>query len=590
MAMNPKIEKGAPHVPGVELDSQSLEGVFGTGQETTGLTGLRDSDTGFNLKEVLGILDAEIQKRMRIEAQLAEYQSKFRREKEKFRTLSEMSPLGITLLRGDGRYKYINPKFKELFGYPIEDIPTGRQWFRKAFPDKRYRKEVIAAWRSDLEETAIGEFRPRTYKVRCHDGADKTIHSRPIRMAGGDILVVFEDITERKQLEEHLQQAQKMEAIGTLAGGIAHDFNNILAAIMGYAELLAFEMPKDSPAWHNLQAMLKSSHRAKDLVGQILAFSRHNELSHMPVKVSTIAKEALKMLRASLPATIEIRPKFNHPDGIVQANPTQIHQVLMNLCTNAGHAMRETGGMLEVGLDRVRADHSEELLHPDLKPGTFLRIRVGDTGHGMNPDQLDRIFDPYYTTKDTGEGTGLGLAVVRGIIKAHNGVVTVQSKPNHGSRFDVFLPEVNAAVPTQADHPVSLPKGTETILFVDDEQALVTMSKQMLELLGYRTVVRTSSIEAYELFRHDPHRFDLVITDMTMPDMTGAQLAVKLLKIRPDTPVILCTGYSEQITEKRARDIGIRAFVLKPLVMREIAEKIREILDGGRAGVLEHEA
>jgi len=502
-----------------------------------------------------------------------------KKEKEKFRVLTEMSPLGIALIGSDGRYKYINPKFEELFGYTLDDIPSGREWFQKAFPNAAYRRQAVNTWMRDSKKAEVGEVRPRHYTVRCLDGTDKIVHFRPLTMDGGDQIIIYEDITERKQLEAHLQQSQKMEAIGTLAGGIAHDFNNILAAILGYGELLAFDMPKGTPAWQNLQAVLKSSHRAKDLVRQILAFSRQNELNLMPVQISSIVKEALQMLRASLPATIEIKRHLEVMDAIVNANPTQIHQVLMNLCTNAAHAMREKGGLLGVSLCRVQLNHQKNANHPDLASGVYLELSVSDTGYGIPAKQLNRIFDPYFTTKEAGDGTGLGLAVVRGIVRAHGGAVTVESTPQKGSIFRVFLPEMFQVITDKLETPQPLLTGKETILFVDDEQALVTMTKQMLELLGYKAVTRTSSIEAFELFQHDPHRFDLVITDMTMPNMTGKQLAQKILEIRPDIPVILCTGYSEQITEQSARQLGIREYVMKPLVMRDIANTIRKVLD-----------
>jgi two-component system cell cycle sensor histidine kinase/response regulator CckA len=502
-----------------------------------------------------------------------------KKEKEKFRVLTEMSPLGVALIGNDGSYRYINPKFEELFGYTLSDIPSGREWFQKAFPDAGYRKKVVDTWIRDLKNADLGEVRPRTYTVRCLDGTDKIVHFRPVTMDEGNQIIIYEDITERKQLEAHLQQSQKMEAIGTLAGGIAHDFNNILAAILGYGELLAFDMPKGTPAWQNLQAVLKSSHRAKDLVGQILAFSRQNELNLMPVQISSIVKEALQMLRASLPATIEIHRHIESTDAIVNANPTQIHQVLMNLCTNAAHAMRAKGGEMGVSLRRVQLNLQNNVNHPDLSPGVYLELSVSDTGHGIPAKQMNRIFDPYFTTKEAGDGTGLGLAVVRGIVRAHGGAVTVESTPEKGSIFHVFLPEMYNEITAKTETNEPLRTGKETILFVDDEQALVTMSKQMLELLGYKAVTRTSSVEAFELFQHDPHRFDLVITDMTMPNMTGEKLAQKVLEVRPDIPVILCTGYSEQITEQLARELGIRAFVMKPLVMRDIANTIREVLD-----------
>jgi signal transduction histidine kinase len=461
----------------------------------------------------------------------------------------------------------------------MEEIESRHEWFRKAFPDPEYRKQVTNSWVNSSGDSDIREVPPSTYKVRCYDDTDKIIQFWPVTMVGGDQLVVYEDVTERKQLEAHLQQAQKMEAIGTLAGGIAHDFNNILAAILGYGELLAFDIQKDTCAWQNLQAVLKSTHRAKDLVGQILAFSRQNELNLMPVQISSIIKETLKMLRASLPTTIEIRRKIEITDGVINANPTQIHQVLMNLCTNAAHAMREKGGVLEVGLSRFDEDQAKELSHPDLKSRSYLKISVSDTGHGMTTGKLKRIFDPYFTTKAAGQGTGLGLAVVRGIIKAHGGAIKVESSPDKGSLFEVYLPEIQEEVAPQSITTQAYRTGQETILFVDDEQTLVTMSEQMLDLLGYRAVTRTSSIEAFELFQHDPYRFDLVITDMTMPKMTGEKLAGKILEIRSDIPVILCTGYSERITEQRAKKLGISAYVMKPLVMRDLANTIRDVLD-----------
>ena len=500
-------------------------------------------------------------------------------EKEKFRILTELSPLGVSFIGSDGGFKYVNPRFFDLFGYSLEEIPSCRDWLRKIFPQAGVRRQVMAAWIQDLKAARVGAGRSHTYKVTCRDGSEKTVHFRPVMMEGGDQFVIFEDVSERKRLEAHLQQSQKMEAIGTLAGGIAHDFNNILAAILGYGELLAFDMPKDTPAWQNLQAVLKSCHRAKDLVGQILAFSRQNELNSMPVRIGSIVKEALKMLRASLPATIEIRRNIETPDGIVNANATQIHQVLVNLCTNASHAMREKGGVLGVSLSRFHAENAENLPHHDLQPGAYLKLSVSDTGCGMRAEQMQRIFDPYFTTKEAGEGTGLGLAVVQGIVRSHSGAVKVASSPGKGSVFDVYLPEMKKEHISSQEAVQPYLTGHETILVVDDEPALVAMSKQMLELLGYKTVTRTSSVEAYNLFRHNPARFDLVMTDMTMPYMTGEKLAGNILAIRPDIPIILCTGYSEQITEKRARELGIQAFVMKPLVMRDLAATIREVLD-----------
>jgi len=516
--------------------------------------------------------EQERKERKQIEAQLTQ-------SRARYDALTEMVPLGIALIGADGRYKYVNPIFEKLFGYSLQEIETGRDWFRKAFPESQYRRQAIGAWMESLADPAIETKRPRRYTVRCQDGTEKIIQFRLAPLENGDYFVFYEDFTERRQLEAHLQQTQKMEAIGMLAGGIAHDFNNILAAILGYGELLAFDTQKSTSAWNNLQAILKSTHRAKDLVGQILAFGRQNELNLMPVQISSIVKETLKMLRASLPTTIEIRREIEATDGIVRANPTQMHQVLMNICTNAAHAMRDKGGVLKIGLVRLNEEQVKHLHHPDLKPRKYLKISVSDSGHGIATENLKRIFDPYFTTKEVGEGSGLGLAVVRGIINAHGGAITVDSTLGQGTRFDVYLPEIHKDFSSKTKVAQVYHTGKETVLFVDDEPELVNMSKQMLDLLGYNAVSRTSSLDALKLFQHDPYRFDLVITDMTMPNMTGEKLAGKILAIRPDIPVILCTGYSENISEEAAKRIGISAFMMKPLVMRDLANTIREVLD-----------
>jgi PAS domain S-box-containing protein len=400
------------------------------------------------------------------------------------------------------------------------------------------------------------------------------------------ILGVSRDISERRQaanetkkLGRQLQQAQKMEAIGTLAGGVAHDFNNILSAIMGYTELSMMDVPDGSQIMHNLDEIYKASNRARDLILQILAFSRQSELEQKPIDVRPIVKEALKMLRASLPTTIEIRQSIDGESAIVEADPTQIHQILMNLCTNAAHAMNEKGGILEVRLTEVSIDQKDAAIQPHLQPGPFLKLSVTDTGRGMSPKLIDRIFDPYFTTKEKGDGTGLGLAVVQGIARTYGGAVTVESELDKGSVFHVFLPKVQKELSLHARPTQFLPTGHERILFVDDEKPLVEIGKQMLERLGYNTVTRTSSIEALKLFQADPHRYDLVITDMTMPNMTGDSLAKELIKIRSDIPIILCSGYSQRLTEQRVEEFGIKSFVMKPLVIKDLANTIRKVLD-----------
>jgi CheY-like chemotaxis protein len=318
--------------------------------------------------------------------------------------------------------------------------------------------------------------------------------------------------------------------------------------------------------------------RAKDLVQQILIFSRQSKQEQKPLQMDSIVKEGLKLLRASIPTTIEIRPNIERERGMALGDPTQLYQVLVNLCVNAAHAMREKGGVLGVSLMNVDFD-AASAQQPDLKPGPYLRLTVSDTGHGMERAVMQRIFDPYFTTKGPGEGTGMGLAVVHGIVKNHGGAITVDSEPGKGTAFHVYFPRMERGGGPEAEAAASVPTGSERILFVDDEKTLVDMVKQMIESLGYKAVGRTSSIEALEAFRAQPGQFDLVITDQTMPNMTGEMLTKELLRIRPDIPIILCTGYSELITEEKARALGIRKLLMKPVVRAELARIIRHVLD-----------
>ena len=413
-------------------------------------------------------------------------------------------------------------------------------------------------------------------------------YDRAIKWVDGRLvhLQIATDISRIKDLEKEslriqaqLQQAQKMEAIGTLAGGIAHDFNNILSAVLGYTEIAQADAAKDSSLERNLKEVLKAGNRARDLVKQILTFSRQTEQELKPVQVRSIIVESLKLLRASLPTTLRIQSNIDC-DSAVLADPTQIHQVLMNLCTNAAHAMRESGGLLKVDLSEVVLDTDFRNNSQDISPGSYVKLTVSDTGHGMADSIQERIFDPFFTTKDRGEGTGMGLAVVLGIVKSHGGAITMESHIGLGSTFNVFLPHIQAEVEVKPMLQTAIPTGTEHVLFVDDELALVDLGKKILERLGYHVTTRTSSIEALELFIEQPDKFDLIITDMTMPNMTGDELASRLLEVRQDIAIILCTGYSERISREKAQRMGIKEFILKPLVMSELGRIIRTVLDG----------
>ncbi|UCH07215.1 MAG: response regulator [Deltaproteobacteria bacterium] len=393
------------------------------------------------------------------------------------------------------------------------------------------------------------------------------------------------EIAEHRREEEEnkrkaqLLRAQRLEAIGSLAGGIAHDFNNILSVIIGYTELLRCDLPEDSKAQSSVEAIYEAGIRAKDLVQQILTFSRQNEEEKKPLRMSIVVREALTLVRAALPTIIEIRQNLASQSDTILANPMQIHQVLINLCTNAAQAMREKGGVLEVSLEDADLDSEATALNPDLQPGGYVKLTVKDTGSGIAPEIVDRIFDPYFSTREPEHGAGMGLAVVHGIVKGSGGSIAVDSIVGEVTAIHVFFPKIENKVTSEARVLSPFPSGNERILFVDDEKALVDIGVQLLEHLGYRVVARTSSIEALEAFRNQPEKFDLVVSDQTMPNMTGEMLAQELIRIRPDIPIVLCTGYSEMISEEKATALGIKKLVMKPILMREISHTIRQILD-----------
>jgi two-component system, cell cycle sensor histidine kinase and response regulator CckA len=395
-------------------------------------------------------------------------------------------------------------------------------------------------------------------------------------------ITVFNDVTQRIQLERQLRQSQKMEALGTLAGGIAHDFNNILSVILGYADLSLKKMSPDDKAYHCIEHVLTASIRAKELVKQILTFSRQGEEKRHPVQLSLIVNEVLKLLRSSLPSTIEIITDIRAHRSMVKGDPTQLHQVIINLCTNAAHAMKARGGKLKVILDEetvTNEDIAEKPHFRKIKPGRYVSIAIRDTGCGMNDEVMARIFEPYYTTKNAEEGTGMGLAMVHGIVECYNGTIHVHSTPGKGTTFKVYLPGISGETPEEMPAPQPIIGGKEHILFVDDDLPLVDIGREMLEQLGYVVVGRTSSIKALENFRREPDKYDLVITDLTMPHMTGIQLARLLQTIRADIPIILCTGFSNTLTTNEANEIGIKEVVMKPLVQETIAAAIRRCLD-----------
>jgi PAS domain S-box-containing protein len=408
------------------------------------------------------------------------------------------------------------------------------------------------------------------------------VSSAPIVAENGELqylIHVARDITEQKKMEEELFQSHKMEAIGTLAGGIAHDFNNILSAIIGFSELAMHDLPDDSRAKQDIEQVVISGRRAADLVKQILTFSRKGVQQRLPFQPHLIVKEALKMLRATLPTTISIAENIDSGCGSILSDPMSVHQIVVNLCTNAFHSMENEKGTLTVKLCRKEI-RQEDIVESDVVPGPFIELSVRDTGRGMDKKTMARIFEPYFTTKEVGKGSGLGLAVVHGIVKTLHGFVEVESEPGKGSTFHVYIPALEKAAPVLATISIKeIPRGTERILIVDDEDVIITLNKTTLELLGYKVTATTSSKEALERVYTSADDFDLVITDQTMPDLSGIELAREIMKRKPDLPIILCSGYSSIMTEEEALAQGIKKYAMKPVDIRTLAQIVREVLD-----------
>jgi len=528
------------------------------------------------LKNANEELHREIEERKKIEAGMRE-------SEEQFRTVFHTSPDAISISRlKDGEYLDVNEGFTSMIGYTREEVIYNSSkkvnlWYKPE--DKDIERNILE------EKGYIDNVEVEFY---CKDGSIRTgLKSAKIIHLKGEphILSITRDITEMKKaqedyikLERQLRQSQKMESLGTLAGGIAHEFNNILGIILGCTAVAVEEVSKGSIADINLKKILKASNRAKGLIGQILAFSRQKEQEKRPVHVSLIIKEVLTLLEGSLPASIDVKTCIEEDSNFIMGDPTEIHQIVMNLCTNAFHAMREKGGTLEIKLRPVEFKLKDLIFFQSLTPGPYLELTVSDTGTGMRPEVMEKIFEPYFTTKEQGDGTGMGLSVVHGIMKNHKGEVMVESEPDKGTTFRVYFPRIeNYIMPEVKDKPPP-PEGREHILLIDDEEDLIFTVQLRLERSGYKVTSAVNSREALELFKKEPEKFDIVITDQSMPGITGTDLAKKILEIRPDMPIILCTGFSEIIDSENAKSKVIKEIIMKPFDIEDLTKAIRNIM------------
>jgi len=521
--------------------------------------------------------DVTIQKKAEIE---------LRNSEEKYRNLIDKLDDIIWILDLNLRTTYVSPSIEKKLGFTPEERMAQDPSEQMTPSSYAHVIELLTQELNREKEIGVDPNRIVRVEVEYYHKNSSTLWTENIVSGLRDengILVgihgVSRDITKRKQLEKRLRQAQKMEAIGTLAGGIAHEFNNMLGIILGNAELAIADVPEWNPAKHCLEDIRTASLRAADVVRQILSFARKMPITYKPLQISIIIKESLRLIRATIPKSIELRREVLCNSEMILSNPTEINQVFMNLCSNAVHAMEEETGILEVRLEATILNDHSAAQYEDLTAGRYVKLTIKDTGEGMDPEIKDRIFDPYFTTKSVDKGSGMGLAVVFGIVKRHNGAIKIMSEVGQGTTAEVLLPVNDVPKETEVEESNNLPSGTESILFVDDEPSLLKMAKQMLERQGYKVIEKISSTEALKLFREEPDKFDLVITDMAMPGMAGDRFVKEIMKIQPNIPIILCTGHSDRMDEEKAKELGIKAYTMKPFDHKGLVKMVREVLN-----------
>lgn len=562
----------------VELSTiEALEGDF-----LLTCTPVLDSDG--QVEKIIHIA-ADISEQKKTERALVESEERFRQLVENIREVFWIRDAATSQIL------YMSPMYDTVFGLSRDDLARDPYAFLHVVVDED--EQVVRE--AQTRQLTGGQLTETIFRIRRPGGELRWLRSRTFPVSdeeGGGLRIagVIEDITEAKEaeeerlnLEKQLHQSQKLEAIGTLSGGIAHDFNNILTSILGYTQLSLAEIPKETQLRQNIIEILTAARRAKELVKQILAFTRQSTSGNGPVQLALLIEETVKLLRSSLPTTITIHQDLHDRTSYIMGDATKIHQVLVNLCTNAAHAMVDQHGTLCVTLCQVCLNEQQVREQLDIPPGDYMKLTVEDTGVGIPSDMVPKIFDPFFTTKKPDQGVGLGLSVVHGIIKSHEGHISVTSEVGKGSVFTVYIPVCSAPESEQPETGDRNLAGSESILFVDDEVSIGTIFQKRLERLGYTVTSFSNPEEAFEIFRQDLDRFDLVITDMTMPQMTGDQLSRSILKIKPEMPIILCTGFSQKVPQEMVQDIGIKGMLLKPVSLTELCQMIRRALDESAA-------
>jgi len=529
---------------------------------------------------ILGIAN-DITERKKMEEAL-------RTEKERFQTLTENAPFGMVMIDKDGTFKYINSKFKELFGYDLKDVPNGRTWFKKAYPVRSYRHRVFSTWIDDSKSFEPGEKIPRTFTVTCKDGTEKVIRFITEQLESGEYLMGTEDITllkraetEKADLEEQLRQSQRIEAVGRLAGGIAHDFNNLMMVIRGYSQLSLAEIKEGDKLRGNLEEIRKATERATDLTRQLLAFSRRQILEFKVLDLSNLIRDMERMLRRVIGEDIELVTYHAEDLGRVKTDPGQIEQVIMNLAVNARDSMPD-GGKLIIETRNVELDEDYTRTHVGVKPGRYVMFSLSDTGVGMSPEVKEHIFEPFFTTKEISKGTGLGLSTVYGIVKQCGGNIWFYSELRKGTTFKVFLPRVDEPLEEIRESTVSkeIPSGRETILAVEDEDNVRKLTVQILKGQGYSVLEASHAEEAMKVVREQTgNGIHLLLTDVVMPGMSGHELANHLISLLPKIKVLFMSGYTDNaIVHHGVLEEGVN-YIQKPFTVDALARKVREVLD-----------